>query len=120
MPDTPDSTPSAQEVQTRLQEVAGLLRKSRTLDAEAQRTLAELVEELSTLLAAGNVPPAEVARLAESTVHLAESLHHPHDRGLLGNARDRLDGAVIDAEAHAPVAVGLARRFLDALANIGI
>jgi hypothetical protein len=120
MPDTPEPTPSVQEVEARLHEVAKLLRKSRSLDAEAKSVLAELVDELSTALAAGNVPPAEVARLAESTVHLAESLQHPHDKGLLGNARDRLEGAVIDAEAHAPVAVGLARRFLDALANIGI
>ncbi len=120
MSDTPQPTPSAQEVQARLHEVAKLLRGSRSLDAEAQRTLAELVDELSALLRAGNVPPAEVARLADSTVHLAESLQHPQNKGLLGNARDRLEGAVIDAEAHAPVAVGLARRFLEALANIGI
>jgi hypothetical protein len=118
--DTPKPTPSAQEVQVRLHEVAKLLRGSRSLDAEAKRTLAELVDELSTLLATGNVPLAEVARLAESTVHLAESLQHPQNKGLLGNARDRLETAVIEAEAHAPVAVGLAQRLLDALANIGI
>lgn len=120
MPDTPEPTPPVSEVQSRLHEVAGLLRHSRSLDAEARRVLAQLVDELSAALAAGNVPPAEVARLADSTVHLAESLHHPHEQGLIGSARDGLEGAVIDAEAHAPVAVGLARRLLDALANIGI
>jgi hypothetical protein len=108
------------DVQSRLREVAGLLRNPRSLDAEGRRVLAELVEELSAALASANVPPEEVARLAESTVHLAESLQHPHDHGLLGNARDRLEGAAIDAEAHAPLAVGLARRLLDVLANIGI
>ena len=42
------------------------------------------------MLASANVPPAEVAHLAESTAHLAESLHAQHDRGLLAGARDHL------------------------------
>jgi hypothetical protein len=121
MPDTPGTNPpSVQDVQARLHEVARLVRQSRSLDARSQRVLAELVDELSAALAAPNVPPAEVARLAESTAHLAESLHREHDKGLVEKARDRLDGAVFEAEAHAPVAVGLARQLLDALANIGI
>jgi hypothetical protein len=119
--DTPSSNPpSVTEVQERLHEVARLLRESRSLDPQSQRVLAELVDELSTTLQAGAVPPAEVAHLAESTAHLAESLHHQHDTGVLGKARERLEGAVLQAEVHAPVAVGLARRVLDMLANIGI
>jgi Domain of unknown function (DUF4404) len=121
MPDTPRSNPSSlQEVQTRLREVAQMLRKSGSYDAATQRILVELVDELNAALKAENVPPTEVARLAESTALLAESLHQQHSRGILGTARDRLEGAMIDAEAHAPTAVGLARRLLDALANIGI
>jgi len=121
MSDTPETNPpSVQEVAARLRDVASEMRKSRSLDAHSQRVLAELVDELSKALAEPNVPPAEVARLAESTAQLAESLHRRHDRGLLERARDSLEGAVIDAEAHAPVAVGLARRLLDALASIGI
>ena len=121
MADTPESnTPSVPDIQSRLHAVARMLRHSPAVDAESQRVLAELVDELSTALQAANVPPAEVARLADSTAHLAESLHHQHDMGLLGRARERLEGAVIEAEAHAPLAVGLARRLLDALANIGI
>jgi hypothetical protein len=38
----------------------------------------------------------------------------------LGKARDRLGAAVLQAETHAPVAAGLARRLLDVLGNIGI
>lgn len=120
MSDTTEPTPSVQEVQARLHEVAGLLRSSRSLDPEAQRVLAQLVEELSTHLATGNVPPNEVARLAESTLHLAESLQQPQPQGLLSSARERFEEAVLGAESRAPVAVELARRFLDALANIGI
>jgi hypothetical protein len=123
MSDTPQSNPnppSVQEVAARLHDVAREVRRSRSLDSHSQRVLAELVEELSQALAEPNVPPAEVARLAESTAQLAESLHRQHDRGLLERARDGLEGAVIEAESHAPTAVGLARRLLDALGNIGI
>jgi hypothetical protein len=120
MSDTPQPTPSVQEVQARLREVAGLLRSSRSLDPEAQRVLAQLVDELSVHLSAQNVPAGEVARLAESTLHLAESLHHPRSEGLLSATRKRFEDAVLGAESRAPTAVELARRFLDALANIGI
>jgi hypothetical protein len=113
-------TPSVPEVQGRLHEVATILRASSSLDGESRRVLAELVEELSRLLNSAAVPPGEVAHLAESTAHLAESLHHQQDTGMLGKARERLEGAVVNAETHAPVAVGLARRVLDALSNIGI
>src|SRR5262245_31547025 len=114
----PSTIPSLVDVQSRLQEVAKLLRDSPSLDAESRRVLAELVEELSRTLNSGSVPPGEVAHLAESTAHLAESLHHQHDTTMLGRAREGLEGAVIRAETKAPVAVGLARRVLDALSNI--
>jgi hypothetical protein len=108
------------EVQGRLHEVARLLRASGSLDAASQRALAELVDELSQSLQAGTVPAAEITQLSDSTAHLAEALHHQHDTGIVSKARERLEGAVVHAETHAPVAVGLARRVLDALANIGI
>lgn len=121
MPDTPSpNNPSVSEVQSRLHEVARMLRHSPDLGAESQRILAELVDELSTVLQAANVPPAEVAHLAESTAHLAESLSQPQDIGLVSKARGRLEEKLLEAESHAPTAVGLARRLLDALANIGI
>jgi hypothetical protein len=121
MSNTPESgTRSAAEFRTRLHDVARMLRESRSMDEKVQRALAELLDELTTALAATNVPPAEVTRLAESAAHLADSLHHQHDRGLLEKARDQFRGAIIDAEVHAPIAVGLARGLIDALANIGI
>jgi len=120
MSDQPESaTPSAAQVQARLHEVSRLLRESRTLDDAARRDLAGLVDELGKLLESAAVPPAEVAHLAESTAHLAESLHR-HDRGLLGRARDRLEEAVVSTEARHPFAAGLARRVLETLANLGI
>ncbi len=115
-----DTPPSLQDVQARLHEVARMLQDSSSLDPEARRVLADLVDELGASLRASNAPPAEVAHLADSAANLAAALHRQHDRGLLGTARDRFGAAVIQAEADAPVAVGLARRLLDVLANIGI
>lgn len=112
--------PSLVEVKARLHEVAKVLREPGTIDPESRRTLAELVDELTAALASSNVPPAEVARLADSTAHLAESLHQRHDEGLVSKARDSFERAVTSAETHAPLATGLARRLLQALADIGI
>jgi hypothetical protein len=119
MPETPEpSKPAVPEVQARLKDVARLLRQSDSIDPESQQALAELVDELSKTLA-GPVPPDEVTHLAETTAHLAEVLHQREQR-LPFSVRDRLERALVNAEAHAPTAVGLARRLLDALANIGI
>jgi hypothetical protein len=121
MSDNPaGGSPSVPELKARLHALAQKLRQSGRVDPESQRALAELVDELSASLGSADVPPAEVAQLAESTAQLAETLHRRHDAGVLAGARDRLQEAAVEAEAHAPLAVGLARRLLDALANIGI
>jgi len=57
-------------------------------------TLAQLVDELTTALAAANLPSADVAHLAESTAHLAESLHDQQDMGLL-TLPNRFEQAVV-------------------------
>jgi hypothetical protein len=121
MPDTPEPGASAgPKIQERLHDIAQLLRLSSSIDPETQRTLAELVDELSKALQGANLPLAEVTHLAETTSHLAESLHQQQDRGFLARMRDRLEQAVSNAEIHAPTAVGLARKLLEELANIGI
>jgi Domain of unknown function (DUF4404) len=111
---------STQAVQTRLHDVADLLRGSATVSREVRIALAELLDELSAAVKAPNGSPAAVAHLAESAAHLAETLHHQHDGGLVATARKRLGEAILKAEAHAPNAVGLARGVVDSLANIGI
>src|SRR5438477_4419567 len=95
------SPPSVSELQDRLRGVAQTLRHSSTIDEDSRQALAELVEELNKALQAQSVPPAEVSRLAESTAHLAESLHHPKGKGLLGTAREGLERAAFEAESHA-------------------
>jgi hypothetical protein len=116
----PDNATPIPDVQGRLHEVARLLRESNQVDPDTRSILAELVDELSETLQSSQVPPTEVERLAGTTAQLAEALHRPHPSGWLAQARDRFEEAALRAEARAPVAVGLARRLLDALSNIGI
>jgi hypothetical protein len=113
-------TPSVPEIQARLNTITQLLQRSASLDPASRQALADLVQELSTALQSGQVPPAELAQLAERTARLAESLHHRHDQGVLGHARERFEEAVVGAEAQAPFIAGLAHRLLETLANLGI
>jgi hypothetical protein len=120
MQETPESTSSVSEIQTRLNDVAAMLQESGSIEPESQRVLIELVDELNKALLAVRKPGDELSQLAESTARLAESLHRQQELGILSKARDRLELAVSNAETHAPVAVGVARRLLETLANIGI
>jgi hypothetical protein len=47
-------------------------------------------------------------------------MHRRDAPGSLAAARDRLEAALLATESTAPLTAGLARRLLDALANIGI
>jgi hypothetical protein len=116
---TKPDTPPVPEIQARLREVAGLLRESPSIDPESRQALAGLIDELSTALGSAPAASAEVTHLGETTAHLVESLHR-HEQGPLGQLRDRLERAVLAAEARAPFAAGLVRRMLDALADMGI
>ncbi len=120
MADKTESTPGVPELRARLEEVANTLRQSDALKPASQAALAELIEELSKTLNTQAVAPAEVTHLAESTAHLAEALHQRRDSGFLARARESLERAVTNAEARAPLTVGLARRLLETLANVGI
>jgi hypothetical protein len=114
----PDQSPA--RLAEGLRALARVLREAPPLDPEAQRALAELIDELGNAAGANEVPPAEVTHLAETTTHFVQALQRRHETAGLAAARDRLEGAVLRAEAKAPVVAGLARRALDALANLGI
>jgi|SRR6516162_7526330 hypothetical protein len=120
----PEETPSGEAtplgVQPSLHAVAEILRDPHPLSLEVRRALAEFVDELGTALAGSAVPPAEVTHLAESAAHLVKAVHRRDAPGLLAAARRRLEAALLATESTAPLAAGLARRLLDALANIGI
>jgi hypothetical protein len=100
--------------------LASVLRESPPPGPEAQRALADLIDELGNAAGTAEMPSAEVTHLAESTAQFIHALHRRHEPGRLSAARDRLEQSVLQAEARAPVAAGFARRVLDALANLGI
>jgi hypothetical protein len=107
-------------VQSSLHIIAEILRDPHPLTLEARLALAALMEELGALLSAPNVPPEAYAHLAESTAMLAQAAHRRADEGLLAAARDRVEQAILGVESQSPLLAGVARRLLDALANIGI
>ena len=102
-----------------LREASRRLRETDHLDPEERARLAALIDELGDALDP-QTPPEASARLANEATALVDALHEQHDEGLLAHARDRLRDAAAHAEADAPFATGVARRFLDLLAQIGI
>lgn len=109
----------AAELRAQLMECAALLRESRQLDEESQLALAALVVELSELLDPDATSP-HVSHLAETSAQLIQTLHAHQDPGLISAARERLEQAAARAETEAPVATGVVRQMIDALASIGI
>jgi hypothetical protein len=103
----------------RLHEVARLLRGARHLDPEAQKSLADLADQLADALGRSHVASAEEGQLAEHAGRLIQALHRG-EAAPVAATRHRLQDAILAAEARAPFAAGVARQLLDALANLGI
>jgi hypothetical protein len=103
-----------------LHELAQKLREADHLGAEAQRAVADLLDELARAIPPASVAPAEAAHLAESATHLADALHEKHEPGALAAAMERFEASIARAEAKAPLASGIARRLIETLANLGI
>jgi len=111
------------EIQDRIEEIARLLphvSSISSLDEESQRTLNELIDEMATVLRTGELPDEELDHISATTNHLLELLRNHEKVGVLARAQEGIQRAIGEAEAKAPIAVGFARRLLDALANIGI
>jgi hypothetical protein len=117
---SPPNPPTGSAVQARLQELARVLRQANHLEPEAQQAVANLLAELSRALHPEMLTTAETAQLVESTAGLAEALHQGQAPGPLQAARQRLEKAVLRAEAKAPLLTSIVGRLLDALASIGI
>src|SRR6185312_135522 len=115
----PEQTPSGSTappgVQASLHSIAEVLRDPQPLSLETRDVLADLVDELGAVLAAGAAPPAEVAHLADSTARLVQAVHGQAAPGKLTALRNRLDSAILAAETNHPLTAGIARRLLDAL-----
>lgn len=112
----PAAVPPARD---QLLELGRLLRESGPLGPNARRELADLVEELAGTLDPSH-PSSQATHLAETTAHLVQALHDQSGAGPLAQARERLEAAVAQVDARAPVATGLARRIVDLLADLGI
>jgi hypothetical protein len=113
--------PSQAELRANLAALAELLRKKHHIGPDVQARIAELVQEMNQALASSpGVPSAEVAALASSTGGLVQALRGQADTGALGEARDRLDRAILAAEARAPFAAGIVQRLVDVLTDLGI
>ena len=86
-----------------------------------QLALANLVRELADLLDSHETDGLpEQSQLAEQSAKLIQAIEAKQDTGLIAAARDRLEEAAARAEAAAPVATGVVRQLIDALAGIGI
>lgn len=108
------------DVKATLRAIAGLLRDVQHLGPEGQRTLAELVEELSRALETGEIPSAEMSQLTETTAHLVEELRQRKKSGSLPTLRDRLEQAALALETQHPVISGLTLRLVETLSTLGI
>jgi hypothetical protein len=62
----------------------------------------------------------EAAHLAECANHVLQSVHQKKGKSVIADARDRLEKAIIAAEARSPTLAGLVERLMDALASLGI
>jgi hypothetical protein len=118
--ESPAAGPTLQEVHAHLEAISELLRRPHRLDAAARAALADLVDELDKALKLGKIPNEQAVRLAATASHFAEAVHSEEEAGVLKAARARLEEAAVAAENNAPMVAGLARRFMDALSNIGI
>lgn len=116
----PEPTPSVEQIRAGLHDLARDLRQADHLEPQAQRALADLLEELNRVLGPAAPPSAETAHLADSVAQLARALHEQHHPSLLEAARNRLQEAAVRAENAAPIPVGMARRLIETLANLGI
>jgi hypothetical protein len=121
MPDSssPESnTPN--EALAKLLATAQALGAAKHLTPTAQKTLADLVEELGKALASGKASSEEVARLAESVALLNQAIADQENREHSMRARERLQESIYRAEANHPFLAGLAQQFLNILAELGI
>lgn len=102
-----------------LLKLAPLLREAHHIEPEVQEILADLVDELVRMVDPA-VPSTQSEHLAETSTQLMLALHRKQHVGLLTAAKERLEEAATRAETEAPVATGIARRLVDALAGLGI
>jgi len=108
------------KIQARLHDLAQLLREADHLEPATQQALAELADELANRAEFTKASSAEATHLLETSAHVIDMLQRTPDTTIPITMRDRLERAILAAEARAPVLAGIAHRLLDVLADLGI
>ena len=117
-PPQPD-VPADPLVRDRLDELAEALEETPHLDPKLRDRLLDLLDELDEELDANLLTPAAKAELSATLAELNQALAQ-EKAAPVHAARGRLERAVAQAEADAPVLTGFLERLLDSLSNIGI
>ncbi len=102
-----------------IEELARRLHEAEHLEPQARGEVAALLRELAAELDQPD-PPPHAQHLVESTAQLVHAVKDRHEPGLIEASRERLEEAVVRAEAKAPVATGIVLRLIDVLAATGI
>jgi hypothetical protein len=121
MPD--EQKPTAQEpgkIQARLHELAKSLRESGNLEPATRQALADLADELAASGDFTKTSPAEVGHLLQTSAQVMDLVRQTPEATIPLSTRERLEQAILAAEARAPVLSGLAHRLLDVLSDLGI
>lgn len=120
MPEPPtEGAEPTPPIRDNLLELARRIRDVDHLEPEVGAELADLLGELAGALE-HPAPSAQADHLAQSAAHLARALEHQAKPGPIAEARRRLEDAAANAEVRAPVATGIVRRMIAALADLGI
>src|SRR5437870_13581590 len=105
MPQQPSpDLPADANLEAKLQSIAQLLRQADHLSPEAQKALAEIVEELGKALHSATVSWEETKSRADSTAHRVRAEHQKHNQGPLAAARERTKQAITRVQYQAPFA----------------
>jgi hypothetical protein len=117
-PSTPFADPD--EARALLRVVAHLLYQADQLGPEAQRSLGEFLNRYADALEEPKISAEDLTRLTERAFQLAQTIHQGEERGVVTTVRDRLEAAIIAADAEYPTASGIGRRLMETLSNLGI
>ena len=91
-----------------IEALARRLHEAEHLEPQARAEVASLLRELAAELDRPEPSPHE-RHLAQSTAELVHAVKDRHEPGLIEASRERLEEAVVRAEAKAPVSAGYKR-----------
>jgi hypothetical protein len=103
-----------------LHELAQKLREADQLGPDAQRAVADLLDQLAQAIHPAGGGVDEHAHLADSATHLAHALRQKPEAHSVASALERFEFSVSRMEARAPLASGIVRQLIETLANLGI